>query len=152
MLISLSASISLENTTLTPGNGSDGGKGGAGQFGGTGGTGGAPGKGITGPIRPACFGAQGGAGGIGGSGGGGQGGHSFAIAVVGGAKPSGGTPNLMMQKNGLGGLGGAGTTAMNAGKGADGLTGALLGLRKGRCLYVARRDRSGSLRYKGTPP
>lgn len=104
----LSQAVSLEDVSVTTGNGGHGGDGGALQPGGQGGLPGIGGLGLGGadPVKAGCAGGAGGYGGNGGNGAGGHGGHSAAIAAVSGTAPAtinvSHTPGMV----GNGGLGG----------------------------------------------
>ncbi|XXT22115.1 hypothetical protein WME94_11200 [Sorangium sp. So ce429] len=108
-LISLNATVSFENVTLTAGDGGDGGDGAPGQVGGEGGDAGAGGMAV-GPLSSGCKGGKGGKGGDGGHGGGGLGGHSLGIAFHGNEPPVTGR-EITIGKAGLGGTGPDGTKA-----------------------------------------
>jgi hypothetical protein len=123
-LVSLGASVTLTQVTLTAGKGGAGGKGGSGQSGGQKGVGGGPGAGK-GTAQSSCQGGYGGQGGPGGPGGGGQGGHSLGVAYK-GTPPKGGTFMINPANNGVGGPGGNGNTTTNGGKGADGMAASTL--------------------------
>lgn len=113
-LVSLGATLTFVEVTLTASDGGTGGDGGEGQAGAIGGAGGFGGVGSG--TLAACDGGKGGQGGFGGRGGGGRGGHSLGIAYTGATPPSEG----ITIETGTPGLGGAGADA--AGQGADGVT------------------------------
>jgi len=123
-VLSLGATVTLENVTVKAGAG---GKGGAGSAGQTGQAGGARGDGVG--AGTGCPGGSGGQGGQGGGGGGGAGGHSVAVAYS-GTKPTQKSvtaePATAAAKGGDPGSTGAGATAATAG--ADGKTAAELSL------------------------
>jgi hypothetical protein len=118
-LVSLKASITLTDCTLTTGKGGDGGAGGDAQGGGPGGDPGKGGMGV-GVSNPACSGGQGGKGGNGGSGGGGLGGPSLGIAFQGNAPERQGKTVVTPGTPGAGGPGGSVNVAMNAGEAGKG--------------------------------
>ena len=123
-VLSLGATVALENVTLTAAAGGKGGDGGAGQAGQTGGAGG-----ERAPAGSGCPGGAGGQGGQGGGGGGGAGGHSAAVAYT-GAKPSlkSITPQVAATAATGGGAGATGAAATPATAGAPGKTAADLAL------------------------
>ncbi len=123
-VLSLGATLSLENVTLTAASGGKGGDGGAGQVGQAGGAPGAPAS-----LGVGCPGGVGGIGGQGGGGGGGAGGHSAAIAYT-GTKPTlkSITPQVAPAAATGGGPGATGATATPATAGAPGKTSADLAL------------------------
>lgn len=114
-LVSLQASITLADCTLTTGKGGDGGAGGDLQPGGDGGIPGFGGKGAGG-SKAACDGGKGGAGGNGGPGGGGLGGPSLGIAFQGNPPEREGKTVVTPGAPGAGGPGGSVNVAMNAGE------------------------------------
>jgi hypothetical protein len=114
-LVSLQASITLTDCTLTTGKGGDGGPGGDLQPGGAGGVSGFGGQGV-GSSKAACDGGKGGAGGNGGPGGGGLGGPSLGIAFQGNAPERQGKTVVTPGAPGAGGPGGSVNVAMNAGE------------------------------------
>ena len=117
-LISLDATLTLTDVTLTAGQGGDGGNGGNAQNGGVKGDKGALVMPVTGATA-SCAGGDGGVGGKGGPGGGGAGGHSLGIAYT-GTLPVATIVNTMMPGNG--GNGGMGNNnPNNNGAGVDGL-------------------------------
>lgn len=119
-LLSIAATVTLQQSTLTAGKGGNGGNGGNGQAGGNQALGGAFGAGAGG-TNASCQGGNGGKGGNGGPAGGGQGGHSLCVAFTGTA-PTGGTCTPPDTANkGTGGLGGTGNDTAGNGKGADGM-------------------------------
>lgn len=102
-LVSVGATFTFDQVTLTAGAGGTGGEGGIGQegaIGGSGGTGGAQGTGTL----AACKGGDGGPGGRGGKGGGGIGGHSAGIAFK-GVSPSTAGATIKIGAPGAGGAG-----------------------------------------------
>lgn len=101
-LVSLNATILLQDTTLVSGSAGDGGDGVAGQLGQPGGVGGAT----------SCVGGQGGTGGRGGPGGGGAGGHSIGIATKGTPPVRVANVAFNLGAAGTGGLPGAGGSGM----------------------------------------
>lgn len=111
-IVSIDASLTFDNVTLTTKAGGKGGPGGDGQLGGMGGAG-APGgtKSAANNLKDGCAGGPGGTGGKGGKGGGGLGGASIGIAHT------GDTPDLEGVKITIGaaGDGGAGDGDMGAG-------------------------------------
>jgi hypothetical protein len=119
-LVSLSASITLTDCSLTSSKGGDGGAGGDAQGGGPGGLPGIGGQGV-GVSNPGCSGGQGGKGGNGGPGGGGLGGPSIGIAFQGSAPMKSGETSVTPGTPGAGGPGGSVNVAMNAG--AEGVAG-----------------------------
>ena len=123
-VLSLGATVTLENVTLTAAAGGKGGDGGAGQAGQTGGAGG-----ERAPAGSGCPGGAGGQGGQGGGGGGGAGGHSAAVAYT-GAKPSlkSITPQVAATAANGGGPGATGAASTPATAGAPGKTAADLAL------------------------
>jgi hypothetical protein len=114
-LVSLKASITLTDCSLTTSKGGDGGAGGDAQGGGPGGDPGKGGKGV-GVSNPACSGGQGGKGGNGGPGGGGLGGPSLGIAFRGNPPERQGKTVVTPGAPGAGGPGGSVNVAMNAGE------------------------------------
>ena len=123
-VLSLGATVTLENVTLTAAAGGKGGDGGAGQ---AGQTGGARGEGVG--AGTGCPGGAGGQGGQGGGGGGGAGGHSAAVAYN-GAKPTlkSITPQVAATAANGGGPGATGAASTPATAGAPGKTAADLAL------------------------
>lgn len=117
-LVSLNASVTLTDCTLSSSQGGDGGAGGDAQAGGAGGDAGKGGAGA-GVSNPACDGGKGGKGGNGGPGGGGLGGPSLGIAFSGTAPLKEGQTSVTAGTAGIGGPGGSANVAMNAG--ADGI-------------------------------
>ncbi len=116
-LISINASVTLDNVTLTAANGGVGGAGDAGQPGMDGGI-----EGTQGSGGGACPGGPGGNGGQGGAGGGGRGGPSVGIASVGDAPTEVGTVTVTIAAAAAaGGLGGNGGGANIGGNGAAGI-------------------------------
>jgi hypothetical protein len=113
-LVSLSASVTLTDCSLTSSKGGDGGAGGDAQGGGPGGLPGIGGQGV-GVSNPGCSGGQGGKGGNGGPGGGGLGGPSIGIAFQGSAPMKSGETSVTPGTPGAGGPGGSVNVAMNAG-------------------------------------
>ena len=112
-----SAGATVQNSTLTAGNGGRGGPGGGGALGGTGGAP-APGNPADGnDASDGGDGGRGGAGGRGGDGGGGAGGPSGAVVGL----TSADTPGTTLT-HGIGGPGGAGGVGAGngGGRGADG--------------------------------
>ncbi|MFO0639643.1 MAG: hypothetical protein U0183_10570 [Polyangiaceae bacterium] len=125
-VLSLGATVTLENVTVKAGTGGKGGAGSGGQTGQAGGAVGAPAS-----LGIGCPGGAGGQGGQGGGGGGGAGGHSVAVAYS-GTKPTQkgvkAEPAATAAKGGDPGETGAGaTTPSTAGK--DGETAAELELK-----------------------
>lgn len=108
--VSLSASVTLRDCTLTTGRGGDGGAGGNLQPGGSGGLPGIGGKG-TGGSKNACSGGEGGQGGNGGPGGGGFGGPAIGIAYTGNPPERAGEVVVTFGMPGGGGLGGGASMA-----------------------------------------
>ncbi len=86
-VVSLGATITFSEVTITTKAGGKGGHGALGQAGGPGGSGGAGGNvpAAATDLKPGCAGGDGGNGGSGGKGGGGLGGHSIGIAHAGSA-------------------------------------------------------------------
>ncbi|MFT3775920.1 MAG: hypothetical protein QM820_62040 [Minicystis sp.] len=83
-IVSVNATLSFDEATITVGHGGGGGDGGAGQTGAIAGKGGNGGNGSsTLQILNGCPGGRGGQGGKGGKGGGGRGGHAIGIAFAG---------------------------------------------------------------------
>ncbi|MBK8213799.1 MAG: DUF1565 domain-containing protein [Myxococcales bacterium] len=126
-VLSLGATVTLENVTVKAGTGGKGGAGSGGQTGQMGGAAGAPAS-----LGIGCTGGPGGQGGQGGGGGGGAGGHSVAVAYS-GTKPTQkgvkAEPAATAAKGGDPGETGPGaTTPSTAGK--DGETAAELDLNK----------------------
>lgn len=123
-VLSLGATVTLENVTVKAGVGGKGGAGSAGQTGQAGGL-----AGLQAGAGIGCPGGSGGQGGQGGGGGGGAGGHSVAVAYS-GTKPTQKSvtaePATAAAKGGDPGSTGAGATAATAG--ADGKTAAELSL------------------------
>ncbi|WP_437980746.1 PGRS family protein [Sorangium sp. So ce117] len=112
-LLSLDATLLLQDVTIVTGRGGDGGAGGPGQDGGMAGAGG-PGGGVPDgatALQPGCAGGPGGTGGRGGTGGGGLGGHALGIAHVGAAPPADGVTFAVGQA----GAGGVGADAEHSG-------------------------------------
>jgi hypothetical protein len=114
-LVSLNASITLTDCSLSSSKGGDGGAGGDAQGGGPGGDAGKGGMGV-GLSKAACDGGKGGAGGNGGPGGGGLGGPSLGIAFQGDPPKKEGKTTVMPDAPGAGGLGGSADVAMNSGE------------------------------------
>jgi hypothetical protein len=114
-LVSLNASVTLTDCSLSSSKGGDGGAGGDLQPGGAGGLSGFGGQGVGG-SKAACDGGKGGAGGNGGPGGGGLGGPSLGIAYQGDPPKKQGKTTVMPDAPGAGGLGGSADVAMNSGE------------------------------------
>lgn len=116
-VVSLGATLTFSEVTITTKAGGKGGSGGTGQAGGTGGNGGAGGKvpAAATDLKPGCAGGPGGAGGSGGKGGGGLGGHSIGIAYTGGAPVTEGVQIV------FGAPGDGGTGEGDTGNGAAGV-------------------------------
>lgn len=115
-LVSLKASLTLEQVTLRAGTGGNGGAGGDPQPGGDAGLGGAGGTKV-GTLIAGCKGGDGGPGGNGGTGGGGRGGHAIGLAYT-GTLPTIDMKQITPGSPGTGGPGGNGNVKTNAG--ADG--------------------------------
>jgi hypothetical protein len=114
-LVSLNASVTLTDCTLSSSKGGDGGTGGDLQPGGAGGLSGIGGQGVGG-SNPACEGGNGGKGGNGGPGGGGLGGPSLGIAFKGDPPKKQGETTVIPGMPSAGGPGGSADVAMNAGE------------------------------------
>lgn len=115
--------LTMSAVTLMSGKGGNGGQGGGGQTGGLPGMGGPISLGVGAAAKNSCKGGYGGFGGPGGAAGGGTGGHSLCFALNGATQPKMGVtcvPDPL--KLGTGGPGGFGSTALNGGKGADGMS------------------------------
>jgi hypothetical protein len=116
-IISLNASMSLTQVTITTGAGADGGGGAFGQSGAPGGPGGPGGDPPNAGTKAGCSGGKGGNGGGGGPSGGGRGGHSIGIAFQATA-PVTETVTVTVGAVGQGGLGAPGNPG---GDGAEGM-------------------------------
>lgn len=115
-LVSVNATVSLDNVSIRTGSGGQGGAGDAGQEGMDGGE-----AGQQGGPSGACPGGPGGKGGRGGAGGGGRGGPSVGIAFVGDAPIETGTIEIEVDDQALGGMGGDGGPGNQGGVGGLGI-------------------------------
>lgn len=104
------STVTLDQVTLTAGNGGPGAAGGQGGWGGNGGPGGVGGTSSSSQVSAGGLGGRGGTGGPGGSGSGGSGGPSFALAYAGTEPNITGTFVTAIGEGGAAGLGGAART------------------------------------------
>lgn len=118
-LLSLSADVTLRDSTITTGDGGDGGRGGLWQGGGLGGGPGLGGAGLGFPGG--CGGGDGGKGGNGGFGGGGLGGSTIGVANLSGQSVMIEGLTINTGKAGKGGLGGSPYVTLPGTAGEDGL-------------------------------